>query len=60
MLHVFGVSVSCRILYTIVSYSYDQLPLLPFTCNYVVSVRRGFGAWDGLCYFIVAVPGPSI
>ena len=52
----------------------DQLPrfgkreliyLLSFTCNYVVSVRRGFlflsvGAWDGLPYFIVALPEPSI
>ena len=37
--------------------------LLLFTCNYVVSVRRGFvplGAWDGLRYIIVALPGPSI
>ena len=51
----------------------DQLPrlekrelicLLLFTCNYVVSVWRGFllslGAWDRLRYFIVAVPEPSI
>ena len=51
----------------------DQLPrlgerellcLLLFTCNYVVSVRRGFlflvGASDGLRYFIVALPVPSI
>ena len=51
----------------------DQLPrlgkielicLLLFTCNYVVSVWRGFlfplGAWDGLRYFIVALPEPSI
>ena len=47
----------------------DQLPrsgkrelicLLFFTCNYVVSVRRGLllGAWDGLRYFIVALPEP--
>ena len=38
--------------------------LLLFTCNYVVSVRRGpdpnLGAWDSLCYFIVTFPGPSI
>ena len=51
----FGVSVVCRILYSIDSYLYvavvDQLPrlgkrelvcLLSFTCGYVVSVRRGF------------------
>ena len=51
----------------------DQLPRLGkrelicpllFTCNYVVSVWRGFslplGAWDGLRYFIVALPEPSI
>ena len=38
-----------------------------FTCNYhyyVVSVSEGFplplGAWDGLHYFIVALPEPSI
>ena len=51
----------------------DQLPrlrkrelicLLLFTCNYVVSVWRGFplpmGAWDGLRYFIMLLPEPSI
>ena len=50
----------------------DQLPrlgkrelicLLLFTCNYVVSVWRfplPLGAWDGLRYFIVALPEPSI
>ena len=51
----------------------DQLPrlgkrelvcLLFFTCNYVVSVLGRFplplGDWDGLCYFIVALPEPSI
>ena len=47
---LFGVGVSCHILYSIVSYA-DQLPrlgkrelicLLSLTCNYVVSVRRGF------------------
>ena len=52
-LMLFGVGVSCRILYSSVSYLYvtDPLPrlgkrelscLLSFTCNYVVSVRRGF------------------
>ena len=38
-------------------------PLL-FTCNYVVSVWRGFlflwVLWDGLLYFIVTLPEPSI
>ena len=51
----------------------DQLPrlgkrelicLLLFTCNYVVSVLQGFllphGTGDGLRYFIVALPEPSI
>ena len=51
----------------------DQLPrlrkrelicLLLFTCNYEVSVWRGFlflwGLWMGYCYFIVALPEPSI
>ena len=54
----------------------DQLPrlgkrelicLLLFTCNYVVFVYERFpqntlplGAWDGLRYFIVALPEPSI
>ena len=50
----------------------DQLPrmgnreliyLLLFTCNYVVSVGEvsfPLGAWDGLRYFIVALPEPSI
>ena len=52
---LFGGGVSCRILYSIVSYLYvncsgsitsagerDLICLLSFTCNYVVSVRRGF------------------
>ena len=38
--------------------------LLSFTYYYVVSVRERFplhlGAWDGLRYFIVALPVPSI
>ena len=51
----------------------DQLPrlgkrelicLLLFTCNYVVFCLERFplplGAWDGLRYFIVALPEPSI
>ena len=53
---LFGVGVSCHILYSIVSYLYVSYSesitsvgeeraiffLLSFTCNYVVSVRRGF------------------
>ena len=53
---VYGVGVSCRILYSFVVYLYvsgsgsitlvgeeRELICLPlFTCNYVVSVRRGF------------------
>ena len=52
LLNVFGVDVSCRNLYSFVAYLVvDQLPrlgkrelicLLLFTCNYVVSVWRGF------------------
>ena len=52
----------------------DQLPrkgkrelicLLLFTCNYVVSVcferfPLPLSAWDGLSYFLVALPEPSI
>ena len=65
---LFGVGVSYRILYSIVSYLYvncsglitsvgeerELICLLLFTCNYVVSVRRGFvfllvlGMWHSL------------
>ena len=51
----------------------DQLPrlgkrelicLLSFACNYVFFCLERFplplGAWDGLRYFIVALPEPSI
>ena len=51
----YGVSVSCRIFISIVRYSYVSCSglitsvgeerafcLLSFTCNYVISVRRGF------------------
>ena len=42
----------------------ELICLLSFTCKYVVYVWRGFplplGAWDGLRYFIVALPEPSI
>ena len=35
--------------------------LLLFACNYVVSVWRDFlFAWDGLRYFILALPEPFI
>ena len=38
--------------------------LLSFACSCVVSVRGGvplpLGAWNGLRYFIVAIPAPSI
>ena len=72
---LFGVGGSCRILYYFVSYLYEScsgpitsvgeeranLSAILFTCNYVVSVQRGFlGALDGLRYFIVALPVPCI
>ena len=42
----------------------ELICLLLFTCNYVVFVFEKFplplGAWDGLRYFIVALPEPSI
>ena len=70
---LFGVGVSCRILYSIVSYLYvscsGSITLVveertKFTCNYVVSVRRGFlfrlVLGMGCVTFIVALPGPSI
>ena len=76
---LFGVGVSCRILYSTASYLYvscniDQLPrlgkkeLIVFF-HLLVTVIMWFlfgevplplGAWDGLRYFIVARPGPSI
>ena len=35
-----------------------------FTCNYVLFLLERFplplGAWDGLRYFVVALPEPSI
>ena len=52
LLNVFGVGVSCRNLYSFVVYLYvnisgsitsvELICLLLFTCNYVVSVWRGF------------------
>ena len=42
----------------------ELICLLLFTCNYVVSVQREnplpLGTWDGLRYFIVALPKPFI
>ena len=42
----------------------ELMCLLLFACNCVVSVWKGFplplSAWDGLRYFIVALPEPSI
>ena len=64
LLNIFRVGVLCRILYSFVGYLVDQLPrlrkselicLLSFTCNYAVSVRRGFlFLWvPGMCCFIL-------
>ena len=76
LLNVFGVGVSCRYLYSFVVYLYvngsgsitsvgerELICLLLFTCNYVVSVWRGFiFLWVlGMGYvFFVALPEPSI
>ena len=70
---LFGVGFSCRILYSIVSYLYISCSgsitsveeeRAKFTCNYVVSVRRGFlfllVLGMGCVTFIVALHGPSI
>ena len=75
---LFGVGVSCRILYSFVSYLYvsysvsipsvgkerELICLLSFTCNYVVSVRRGFlFLWMlgmGSVFFIMTLPWSSI
>ena len=73
---LFGVGVSYRILCSVVSYLYvsyigsitsvgegELICLLVFTCNYVVSVWRGFlFLWVlGIgCVIFGAVPGPSI
>ena len=64
--------ISCRILYSIVSYLYVSYNgsitsvgeeranfLLSFTGNYCLE-RFPLGAWDGLFYLIVTLPGPSI
>ena len=56
------VGISCCISYSIVSYLLyalvDQIFLLLFTCNFVISLP--LGTWYGLCYFVVALAGPSI
>ena len=75
---VFGIGVLCRILYSFDVYLYVSRSglitsdgeeraiffLLLFTCNYVVSVRRGFFfllvLGMGYVIFIVALPEPSI
>ena len=74
---LFGVGVSCHIVYSIVSYLYVSYSE-PSTsvgeerANFSAIVylqlcgfcSEGFPlplcAWDGLRYFIVALPGPSI
>ena len=73
LLNIFGVGVSCRFMYSNVSYLYVRCSgsitsvgkrefncLLSFTCNYVVSVRRNFLFFRvlGMAYVIfVAHPG---
>ena len=64
---LFGVIDSCRILYSIVSYLYvscsrsiTQLGGSYFTAIVYLQlcgfIRVPLGAWDGLRYFIVALP----
>ena len=66
----------CRNLYSFVVYLYvngsgsitsvvyrELICLLLFTCNCGFCLERfplPLGAWDGLLYFIVALPEPSI
>ena len=75
---LFGVGVSCRILYNVViSYLYvscsgsvtlvgeERAYLSAIVCLQVCGFCLGrfnlpLDAWDGLCYFIVALPGSSI
>ena len=70
---LFGVGVSCRILYSSVSYLYmscsgsitsvweERANVSAIVCGFC---SRGFplplGAWDGLRYSIVVLPGPFI
>ena len=77
---LFGIGLSCRILYSIVSYLYVSHSG-SFTRTLVDEQRAKFfcyrllvimwflfggrcplplGAWDGLRYFNMAIPGPSI
>ena len=74
MLFGVDVSFSCRILYSIVSYLYvscsgsitsvgeerANLSAIVYLLFGEVSFFFSFGAWDGLHYFIVALPGSSI
>ena len=67
---VFRVVICIILLFIYMLTVVDQLPrlgkrelicLLLFTCNYVVSIWSGFlFHWDGLRYFIVAIPEPFI
>ena len=70
---MFRVVICILLLFIYMETVVDQLPrlgkrelicLLLFTCNYVVFGLERFplplGAWDGLRYFIVALPEPSI
>ena len=74
---LFGVGVSCRILYSIVSYLYiscsgsitsfgekrANLSAIVYLelCGFCSErFHLPLGAWDGLRYFIVALPEPTI
>ena len=74
---LFGVGVSCRILFSVVSYLYvscsgsitsvgeeranlSAIVCLYFCCFCLERLPLPLGAWDGLHYLIVALPGPSI
>ena len=57
-LNAFGVGVSCRNLYSFVVYSYVNGPVIMWFL--FGEVPLPLGAWDGLRYFIMALPEPSI
>ena len=70
---LFGVGVPCRILYSIVSYLYvscrgsitsvgeERANLYLQLCGFCSErLSLPIGAWDGLRYFIVPLPGPFI
>ena len=71
LLYVLGVGVSCRNLYSCVVYLYvsssgsitsveeERASLSAVVCLFG-GVPLPLGAWDGLRYFIVALPEPSI